>query len=133
MTTNADREAAWAVRPNIYGEQDKARWMAGVYDAVPASRIQAFTLHRETSTSSLSAEVERLREALAAKPWPPSDDELRVMLGQIVGAWWSKATGQDLIEGKVRLSPQDIKGMYAVRDALAPYVAKAATNTNGEG
>lgn len=81
----------------------------------------------------LRAENERLREALAAKPWPPTDDELRQMLGRIVGAWWSAATGREIQEGKRRLNPEDLKGMYAVRDVLAPYVARAALKENRRG
>lgn len=70
------------------------------------------------------AEIDRLRELLAAKPWPPSDAELREMLAVIVGAWWSQSTASEIRKG--RLGVTDIKGMYAIRDVLAPYVARAA-------
>ena len=73
----------------------------------------------------LEAEVERLREALQAKPWPPTDAELREMLAQIVGAWWSESSANSIRTAK-NLRQEDIKGMYAVRDALAPYIARAA-------
>lgn len=83
----------------------------------------------------LHAEIDRLRAALAAKPWPPSDADLLAMLADIVGAWWSEATGKIMRRQGYRPNVEDIKGMYAVRDALAPYVARAAlsTQTSAEG
>lgn len=77
--------------------------------------------------AELEAENARLRKALAAKPWPPTDAELREMLAAIVGAWWSPSTAQTIRTAR-QLKPEDVKGLYAVRDALAPYVARAALN-----
>lgn len=71
------------------------------------------------------AQVKGLREALESKPWPPTDADLREMLALIVGAWWSESSANRLRTARV-LNAEDIKGMYAVRDALAPYIARAA-------
>lgn len=94
--------------------------------------VQAVARHRRASTAALEAELAkvraenaRLREALKSKPWPPSDADLREMLAHIVGAWWSNATAH-AIRTKRALNPEDIRGMYAVRDALAPFIARAS-------
>lgn len=80
---------------------------------------------------AIEAENARLREALKAKPWPPTDDELREMLAQFVGAWWSQSSAHMIRNQRLRI--EDIKAMYAVRDALAPFVARAALNGEGGG
>ena len=69
-------------------------------------------------------EVAKLKEAMAAKEWPPSNAELREMLAVIVGAWWSESSAWRLRTRQ--LNPEDIKGMYAIRDVLAPYIARQA-------
>lgn len=103
-----------------------------------ADLAQAAADHRIAATQSLAAdlanaeaEIVRLRAALAAKPWPPADAELREMLAGIVGAWWSPSTAHTIRTAR-QLKTEDIKGMYAVRDALAPYVARAALNPGKE-
>lgn len=95
---------------------------------------QAAARHRLAELDRLraiEAENARLREALKAKPWPPTDDELREMLAQIVGAWWSQSSAHMIRNQRLRI--EDIKAMYAVRDALAPFVARAAINGEGGG
>ena len=77
------------------------------------------------------AEIERLRVALAAKPWPPTDVELKEMFATVVDAWWGKSGG-NTIRSRSRLDPEHLKGMYALRDVLAPYVARTAL-ANSEG
>lgn len=76
----------------------------------------------------LTEENARLREALEAKPWPPSDVELREMLATIVGAWWSEATAKAIRDG--RINREDAKAMHAIRQCLAPFIASAALQEN---
>ena len=78
-----------------------------------------------TMLRDLMAENERVWEGLRANPWPPSDADLREILATIVGAWWSESTANNNRDPNRRLSVQDIRGVYAVRDALAPYIARA--------
>lgn len=73
---------------------------------------------------AVKAGAERLAEALGAKPWPPSEADLREMLAAVIEAWWSPSSANLLRQGKT--TREDIKGMYAIRDALAPYVSRAA-------
>ncbi len=74
--TQADREAAWAARPNLYSENDKDRWMAGVYDQAPGSRIQAFARHRTEAVKPLVEALEELLPTmLCGEGWGLPDDE----------------------------------------------------------
>lgn len=73
---------------------------------------------------AVKAKAERLAEAVGAKPWPPSEADLREMLAAVIEAWWSPSSANLLRQGKT--TREDIKGMYAIRDALAPYVSRAA-------
>ncbi len=139
-----DREAAaycyLALEGPPYSPKDLAEAEAhqrGEYDAHEA--VKAFAAHRiaahqrglaqgAAERAELVAEVGRLRAMMAAKPWPPTEAELRGMLADIVEAWWSKSSGNFIRQApsNAKLSVADIKGLYAVRDALAPYVARAA-------
>lgn len=94
--------------------------LENLHDAMQAAITAAI------EASGLVEENARLREGLNAKPWPPTDAELREMLAKIVSVWWSESSYQRIMTRD--LSPFDIKGMYAVRDVLAPYVARAALN-----
>lgn len=60
--TQADRDAAWIMRPYFIGEEEHDDWKIGGYDE--SASIRAFAEHRESSVAELQAEVERLREAL---------------------------------------------------------------------
>lgn len=74
------------------------------------------------ATAAIAAlrEVERLRALLAEKPWPPSDAELSEILANVVGVWWSESSANFIRKGQ--LSVNDTKAMYAIRDAIEPYV-----------
>jgi hypothetical protein len=124
LANDADMHAAgWVELDRIWGKVDAIR-------AKQAAKPKHSPLPQHVPTQSPSSDIEaerdRLREALAAKPWPPTDAELLEMLAMIVGAWWSKSTASEMRKSGFRPNVQDIKGMYAVRDALAPYVARAA-------
>ena len=64
------REKAWAVRPECYCEQDRTKWMAGVYDHVRI--IQAFArferdiLATRTDATPVATDVAALVEAARA-------------------------------------------------------------------
>jgi len=60
--TQADRDAAWFIRPEWYGKSEYDNWRLGVYDG--SACIQALANHRISSVAELKVEVERLRDAL---------------------------------------------------------------------
>src|SRR5690606_15360063 len=60
--TQADRDAAWFIRPDCFSKEEYDNWRLGVYDGSVC--IQALAKHRESAVTELQAEVERLRDAL---------------------------------------------------------------------
>lgn len=60
--TQADRDAAWFIRPDCYGKAEYDNWRLGVYDG--SRCIQDLAKHRENAAAELQAENERLRIAL---------------------------------------------------------------------
>lgn len=92
-----------------------------------ADTITALSAERDAK----DARIAELEGALKAKPWPPSDSELADLLASVVEAWWSPSTANLIRAGK--RTTNDIKGMYALRDALAPYIARAALKEKDNG
>ncbi len=65
MITQADREAAWTIRPSCYQSHEKTKWMSGVYDEVHV--IRAVARHR---IAEREAVVKWLNELAGDEPIP---------------------------------------------------------------
>jgi len=60
--TQADREAAWLLRPSCYFDHDKEAWMNGRYDS--HYTIQALARHRIAALESAAASLKTLAEKI---------------------------------------------------------------------
>jgi hypothetical protein len=63
--TQADREAAWLLRPSCYFDHDKEAWMNGRYDS--HYTIQAFAHNRIATLESAAVCMNRIAEDARAE------------------------------------------------------------------
>lgn len=104
----ADREAAWPLRPECYTERDYERWMSGLYDNNNVG-INRLATHRIQSTADLQAKLDKAVKALG-----DSQATLASIRAATVGEdWGEQSTSEhihDLCGETMRLNMAVIEG-----------------------